>query len=274
MENTDPIWSLRTQFNYDPTQPLGIEERLTQIKDEVSLLDLSYTSPTLGKLKAYWVSPFAKEPSASVLFVHPGPGNRDSFLEEAILLARRGMASLLIEAPWSEPEVWGPAMGEAEHDKEAFTQLVIDLRREVDVIETRAGVPGKPTLYVGHSYGALFGGILAAVENRISALVLMAGVGSFGDVATANIPLLKGDKLDQYCSVVKPLDPIRYVPHAAPSQLFFQLSKHDDFPHDKLEKYAQAGSEPKLIRWYEADHYSLNPVGREDRIEWLSGLFN
>ena len=270
MENTDPIWGLRTQFDYDPTQPLEVEEHLIQIKDEVSVVDLSYATSTHGTYKAYWVTPFAKEPLASVLFVHPGPGNRESFLEEANLLAQRGMASLLIEAPWAQPEVWGPTMGEPHHDKEVFRQLAIDLRRAVDVIESRPSIDKQPIGYVGHSYGALFGGILAGVEKRIQSFVLMAGVGSFGDVAAANIPSLKGQAFEEYCDVVKPIDPIRYIPHAEPASLFFQLAEKDDFPREELEKYAEAGSEPKRVKWYRADHYSLNQVGREDRAQWLT----
>jgi hypothetical protein len=38
-------------------------------------------------------------------------------------------------------------------------------------------------------------------------------------------------------------------------------------------EYYEAGSEPKSIRWYNADHYSLNEVGWSDRIEWLKECF-
>jgi uncharacterized protein len=271
--NPDAIKDLRSQFDYDKTLSLEIEEYDTQTNNGVSVLDLSYASPAHGRVKAYWVSPSEGEQVASFLFVHPGPGNRTNFLEEATLLAKRGAASLLVEAPWAAPEVWGPTMGEANHDKEEFRQLAIDLRRAVDVIETRPEVDTQRIGYVGHSYGALFGGVLSGVEKRLKAFVLMAGVGSFSDVAAANIPSLKGQALDEYHHIVDSIDPIHYVPHAAPASLFFQLGKQDDFAHDKVEKYAEAGSEPKLVKWYEADHYSLNEVGREDRIKWLTEQF-
>lgn len=269
----DAIKDLASQFDYDKALSLELEEHGTQTNNGVSVLDLSYASPTHGRLKAFWVTPFGDEQVASVLFVHPGPGNRSNFLEEAKLLAKRGAASLLVEAPWSAPDVWGPTMGEPNHDKEEFRHLAIDLRRAVDVIETRPNVDTKRLGYIGHSYGALFGGILSGVEKRLKAFVLMVGVGSFSDVAAANIPSLKGQALDAYHQVVDLVDPIHYVAHAAPAPLFFQLAKQDDFARDKIEGYAESGSEPKLVKWYEADHYSINDVGREDRIKWLTEQF-
>jgi uncharacterized protein len=269
--NSDAIKNITSQFDYDKTLPLDIQEHGTQTNNGFSVLDLSYASPTHGRVKAYWVTPSKREQVAGLLFVHPGPGNRNNFLEEAKLLAKKGAASLLVEAPWAAPEVWGPTMGEPNHDKEEFRQLAIDLRRAVDVIETRPKVDTKRIGYVGHSYGALFGGILAGVEKRLQAFILMAGVGSFSDVAALNIPTLKGQTLDEYRQVVNPVDPIHYVPYAAPAPLFFQFGKQDNsFVHDNVVKYAEAGSEPKLVKWYEADHYSLNEVGREDRLEWLT----
>ena len=165
-------------------------------------------------------------------------------------------------------------MGEAEHDKEEFRQLAVDLRRAVDVIETMPKVDTERLGYVGHSYGALFGGVLAGVDKRLQAFVLMAGVGSFSDVAAANIPTLTGQALDEYHHIVDPIDPIHYIPHAAPAPLFFQVGKQDDFfSRDKFVSYAEAASKPKLVRWYEADHYTLNEVGRKERIDWLTQQF-
>jgi uncharacterized protein len=267
----DASKDLSSQFDYDKTLPLQLEEHATETNNRVSVLDLSYASPTHGRVKAYWVAPSEGEQFASVLFVHPGPGNRSNFLEEAKLLAKRGVASLLIEAPWAALEVWGPTMGEPSHDKEEFRQLAIDLRRAVDVIETRPNVDTKRIGYVGHSYGALFGGVLSGVEKRLHTFILMAGVGSFSDVAAANIPTLTGQVLEQYRQVVNPIDPIHYIAQSAPAPLFFQFGKQDDFfSHRKFVTYTEAASEPKLVKWYEADHYSLNEVGRENRIEWLT----
>jgi hypothetical protein len=98
----------------------------------------------------------------------------------------------------------------------------------------------------------------------------MAGTGSFTDVAVLNMPDLKGRRLEEYRETMEPIDPIYYVRHAAPPALFFQFGLQDAFyPKKKFLEYYEAGSDPKSIQWYEADHYRLNEGGRSDRIEWL-----
>ncbi len=175
----------------------------------------------------------------------------------------------MVEAPWAQAEAWGATMGEPDHDRQEHTKTVIDLLRAVDFLVSRSEVDASRIGYVGHSFGALFGGILAGVEKRIKTFVVMSGVGSFTDVAAANIPTLEGEALEEYRQGLKPIDPIHFIEDAAPAALLFQLAREDVFPHDTLLAYAEAGSEPKRIAWYDADHYSVNEVGRDDRIEWL-----
>ncbi len=74
--NPNAIEELRSQFDYDKTLPLNVEEHGTQTRNGVSALDLSYASPIHGKVKAYWVAPSEGEKVAGLLFVHPGPGDR------------------------------------------------------------------------------------------------------------------------------------------------------------------------------------------------------
>ena len=256
-------------FDYDRALPLDVEESGSERRNGVSVHDISYASAGHGRIKAYWVVPAGNGPFAGLIFVHPGPGDRANFLDEAVLLAERGAASLVVEAPWAEAEAWGEKMGEPEHDRQEHTKTVIDLLRAVDLLASRSEVDAGRIGYVGHSFGALFGGILAGVEKRIKAFVLMSGVGSFTDVAAANIPTLKGEALEEYRRGLRSIDPIHLIEDAAPAVLFFQLAREDVFPHDTLRAYAEAGSEPKQIAWYDADHYSVNEIGRDDRIEWL-----
>jgi uncharacterized protein len=231
--------------------------------------DVSYASPEgHGRVSAYWVSPSGPGPFSANVFVHPGPGSRDSFLNEALLLASHEIASLLVEAPWAQGEAWGRTMGEPAHDLQEHSKTAIDLRRGIDFAASRPEVAAGRIGYVGHSFGALFGGLLADVDRRLRAFVLMAGVGSFADVAAANIPTLKGPALQRYRQALAPIEPRRFVGSAAPAALFFQLARRDKFSRDLLLAYADAGSQPKRIEWYDADHYSLSEVGCNDRVAW------
>jgi uncharacterized protein len=262
---------LKQIFSYDRNLPLDIRDTGSEDKDGVYIHDISYLSQADRRVNAYLALPSGTGPFAGIVFLHPGPGSRSTFLDEAVDLAGIGAASLLIDAPWSDIAGFvkrvtaGP-----EAVRDMFIQTAIDLRRGLDLLATRADVNLSRIGYVGHSFGALFGGLLSGVEKRTKAYVLMAGTGSFTDVAVLNMPGLQGQELERYRLTMDPIDPIHYIGHAAPSKLFFQFGLRDRFfPRQNIMDYYQAASEPKQIKWYEADHYSLNEKGRHDRKEWL-----
>jgi cephalosporin-C deacetylase-like acetyl esterase len=258
-------------FEYDRRLPLNVEDKGVEYRDGISVRDLSYAGLAGKRISAYLVQPSSKDALAGLVFVHPAPGSRSSFLDEAATLARMGTASLLINAPWAYAEFGEQASKmRAEDIRNIFVQATREIRRGVDLILAQGTVDENRIGYVGHSLGALLGGILSSVERRIRAFVLMAGTGSFADVALLNMPDLKGQGLEEYRQTMELIDPVYYVSRATPSALFFQFGLQDLFyPRQKFLDYYEAGSEPKSIRWYEADHYRLNEEGRSDRIEWL-----
>jgi cephalosporin-C deacetylase-like acetyl esterase len=267
-----PFEELMQIFDYDRQLPPVMEERAVEKRNHAEVHDISYFSPNDGQIRAYLVRPTGTGYFAGIVFVHPGPGDRSSFLEEAAELANKGAVSLLINAPWAYPDFGEQAMNmTAEDMRNMFVQTAKDIRRSVDLLQSRPEVDVNRIGYVGHSLGALFGGVLSGAEKRIKALVLMAGTGSFTDVAVLNMPGLEGVALEAYRKTMEPIDPVNYVPHASPSALFFQYGLQDNFySRKKFLDYYEAASEPKSIRWYEADHYRLNERGGSDRIEWLT----
>ncbi len=201
----------------------------------------------------------------------PSPGNKDNFLPEAKTLAKMGALTLLVDAPWASKD-FGLHISQMVPGaiRDMYIQAIADFRRGIDLIDSQMDTNLNCIGYVGHSFGALLGGILAGVERRIKAYVLMAGVGSFTDIALANMPNLNGAALEEFRKAFEPIDPVHYVGHAAPSELFFQFGSDDIFfPNQKFLKYYIAGSQPKTIKWYNADHYGLNEKGCLDRIAWL-----
>lgn len=256
-------------FDYDRELRLDVEEAGVEHKHGVAVHDISYASQAVGRVTAYLVTPPGTGPFAGVIFVHPAPGDRTTFLDESKSLAQQGALGLLIEAPWARGEAWGQTLGQPEGDRRAFIQIAIDLRRAVDLLTSRPDVDAKRIGYVGHSFGALFGGVLSGVEKRIRAFALLSGSGSFTDVAVLSMPFLQGEELEAYAQAMTRIDPITYVRHAAPSALFFQFGLQDEaFPRERVVAFAEAGSQPKSVKWYDADHY-LDDAARSDRIEWL-----
>ena len=285
-----PIAELRRMFDYDRTAPLDLQEVKVENRDGVRVHDISYLSPRGGRVTAYLVVPSGKGRFAGLIFMHPRPGSRSTFLDEAVSLAGAGAVSLLIDAPFSRPEPWKrdfqePAVTPPEDDRDIYVQTVIDLRRGVDLLLSRRDVDPKRIGFIGHSYGAHTGAVLAGVEKRIKAYVIMAGAPSLTEfLRTSTIPAivetrnsLTKDQQERYFSTLATVDPINYIGHVAPSALLLQFGRKDAYPSERdaypserdALRYAQEASQPKLIQWYDAGH-ALNDEARRDRERWLS----
>jgi len=78
------------------------------------------------------------------------------------------------------------------------------------------------------------------------------------------------EQLENYLKIASPLDAINFVRHAAPTPLLFQFSRFERyFNEPAMQRYAQAGSEPKLVLWYDTGH-ELNDIrALADRANWL-----
>ena len=268
-------------FLYDPHQPLDVADSLVATRDGVTIHDITFASPKGGRVPAYLVVPQGKGPFAAVVFGHWGEGNRTEFLPEAILYARAGAVSVLIGYPWTRPEPWRRSlqyMANPENDLDAYAQAVIDLRRAIDLLLERGDVDPARIAYVGHSYGAQWGAILAAVDKRMKTCILAGGIpdaasiwreGDDPDIVEVRRTVPPA-AMDRYLSVLAPLDAVRYVPYAARVSLLFQFARFErNFKEPAMRRYAAAASEPKTVLWYDTGH-DLNDVrALIDRAAWL-----
>ncbi len=275
-----PAQDLVRLFDYDAKQPLDIQEKTTYERDSVKVIDLTYVSPRQGRVTAFLVVPPGKGPFAAILFGHWGGGNRTEFLSEAELYAQAGVVSLLIDYPWTRPAPWFrsvPNVAKPELDLEIYSQVVVDLRRGLDLLLARPDVDPKRVAYVGHSYGAQWGAILSAVDRRMKTTVLVGGTPTGADVWLHDDPAsaeyrktIPKEQLDKYVEVNRPLDGINFIPRAAPIPVLFQFAKFEQyFSQEAMERYWRAASEPKTIKWYDTGH-DLNDVqALLDRAAWL-----
>jgi dienelactone hydrolase len=248
-------------FDYDALAPLDVEETGVRNEGSVSVHALTYASPRGGKVPATLVLPAGKGPFPAVLYMHGVGSPPDQFLNEAIAMAQKGLAGLLIAAPYTRRS--GQKMKLAATDLDEFVQCVVDLRRGIDLLASRPDIDPARIGYVGHSYGAIAGGVLTGLEKRIKATVLMAGAAQW-------TPWLArmGAKPD-YVARMAVTNPDAYVGHAAPAALLLQNGRRDNtFAAQDAENLLAAASSPKELKWYEADH-NLNEQARRDRDEWL-----
>ena len=271
---------LRRAFDYDQNASLDIKEVSVINRNGVRIHDISYASPKGGRVTAYLVEPAEKGRFAGVVFGHWGMGTRTEFLPEAVLYARAGVVSLLVDDLDVRPAPWRKSApgSEPETVRNNFIQSVVDLRRGIDLLRARSDVDPNRIAYVGHSAGAHWGAMLSAVDRRLKTVVLMAGVPSERTI------LLESDDpdyvsfrettpketLDKYFKTVESLDAINGVPYAAPTPLLFQFARFERYFNEAaMKRYAAAAGEPKQVLWYDSGHELNDIQSLIDRANWL-----
>jgi cephalosporin-C deacetylase-like acetyl esterase len=276
--------NLVREFDYARNALLNIREEHKEERDGVTVIELSYDSPRGGRVPATLVLPPGKGPFAGILWGHwmmpRSPlANRKEFLEEALLLAHSGAASLLTDAPMLRPGFTPEKEGLKSQiqNAEVSRQQVIDFRRGVDLLIARGDVDPARLAFVGHSYNAHTGGILTGVEKRIGSFVLMAGV--FADeefIFDSKTPAITEfrqrngeetlrDFFHQYAFD----DPVYFIGHSAPAAVLLQFGRDDaSIPESLARSYFERFDNPKKIEFYKAGH-ALDSEARKDRVQWL-----
>lgn len=260
--------SLAALLRYHRRSPLDLQVVGTEARSGVRIQDISYSSPWTGRVPAYLVLPAGPPSYAGILFMHPGGADRNAFLDEAIAFARVGAAGLLIDGPDVRPP--GRELIEFnDSDRDVFLQAVADLRRGVDLLVERPGMDARRIGYIGSSYGATLGAMLASVEKRIRSLVIMSGSARLTYFLRRMADSMASDQLEAYLEMMAVIDPVGHIGQASPSDLLLQNGLQDEFvPPAEVEALYDAASEPKTIRWYEAGH-ALDAQAASDRMAWL-----
>jgi dienelactone hydrolase len=265
-------------FAYDSSKPLRLEQGNTETVDTVRVIEISYDSPKIGRVPGYLVVPPGDGPFGSIVYMHWGQGDKSEWLAESVEMAKRGAVCIAIDAPFLRPDVppW-PESNKAEGERNAYIQMVVDLRRAVDMLVARKDVDPKRVGYVGHSLGATWGGPLAAVEKRIKVFVLMGGLPSltnydddspYSKMQRASMPR---SEFQKYAAVMEPYNPEHLVRNTGPARIYFQWARHDLYisSHSANEYYRSVGG-PKEQHWYFTSHEFNDPQSARDRRDWLT----
>src|SRR5579864_9358840 len=157
---------LLQHWEYDKSEPLNTKQAGIEKRDGVSIYDISFSSPVgdrgklvgpnAGAVTAYLIVPAGRGPFPAVIFGHwcmPGSEkkNRTEFLDEAVLLARSGVISLLPDHVSVHPGFVEDAAPLSEQQVAIDVQQDINIRRGADLLVGRADVDPKRLAYVGHS---------------------------------------------------------------------------------------------------------------------------
>lgn len=163
----------------------------------------------------------------AVLFQHGGGQSMAHYLSEALILADAGVTSLLVDPPLAE--------------------LVANERRAIDLLSRLASVDPARIAFVGHSYGSVAGGILATLDARPRAFVLLGAAPATNDLSAK-----------------------RYLPQTRRS-VFVQCARFDT-PENITACPAvhRLAGGPKRLTWYDEDHNFTSQEAMRDRLRWLA----
>ena len=189
------------------------------------------------------------------------------------------MASILIDAPHARPpdQRLGPGtdpINFSKQDRAEQIQLMVDLRRAVDHLQSLPTVDPERIGYMGVSYGGAMGGLLAGIEDRIAGYVLAVGDGGLvtnqtgpEDTQWAYADLTPAQQ-QALLDLMEPIEPIYYIGQSVAPILFQSGMRDEVVPPEDAAAYHLAGNEQSEVRWYDAGH-GLNYEARCDAAAWL-----
>ena len=250
---------------------LDVQEGESRERDGAVVRDLSYAGPE-GRITAYYVTPQGEGPFPAVVFMHGSPGQRVTFLGEAVELAQRGIASVLPDAPFARSPR-PPDVDFTDGDPARLSQLVVELRRAVDFLVEQDEVDPSRLGYVGFSWGGSLGANFAAVERRVGSFVLISGVPRLSERLVEIGEGREIEGLEGYVDVIEPYDAVNYLGDVAPNALYLQFGEQDTAPSpEQGQEMMDVASEPKEMHLYDAGH-ELNDEAKADRANWLAQRF-
>ena len=259
-------------FGYDASAPLDVRENSSWDAGDITVHSITYASPKGGRVPALVIQPAGEGPFAGLIVQHGMPGRGSDMASLGEEFARLGAVVVLIDAPFSRRS--GDPVRFDERDRREQIQLMVDLRRAVDLLVARDDVDPDRIGYLGVSYGGAMGGLLAGVEDRIDAFVLRVGDGGLVEHfssadAGGFLPPLSPERRRRWFAAMMPIEPLRYVRRAT-APLLFQSGRQDNtVPPADARRYQTAAPEPKETEWYDSDHF-LPPEADCDAAAWLA----
>lgn len=267
--SADQATKARGPFAYDAA-PLRYADRGRVNKGyPIAIRDVSYTAGR-DRIAAYLVLPPNRgRRTPAVLYLHGSGGDRTQFVVPATWLAARHAIGLVITAPSAGARslASGSTVAKLRQQVRLEERDVIAVRRGIDLLRKRPDVDPSRIGFVGWSAGARAGAILAGVEPRLRAVVLMSGGATPVSSYAARAPASLRPAIRRYVTIV---DPLRYVGRATSISLLLQDGRHDQVvPRSALEAMARAAPKGTTVRWYDAAH-GLNARAYHDQLVWLA----
>jgi dipeptidyl aminopeptidase/acylaminoacyl peptidase len=238
--------------------------------------DIEYVACDGKKIQAYVVRPLTNSKQAAILYVHwldanTKDSNRTQFLEEAKIMAAKGVSSLLISTFWSIPGGYYFERRWQDDYQNTLHQLK-DLQHAVEILKSIPNLDTNNLHFVGHDYGATFGAMLLGIDQSFNSAVLMAGIADISDwyVYGSGSGVPQANELDNFKQQFHSVNPHQLIQYSN-AKILFQYAKKDFFISSKqaeaLYTKAAKGAE---VKFYDSDHSLKVNETKLDRIDWLN----
>jgi predicted esterase len=263
-------------FAYDARADLGVQVAGTKASGPAVVKDITFAprpDHPAERVAAYIVAPARPAASlAAILWVHwlgePATTNRTQFLDEATALAGRGVVSVLVDTMWAKPRWYRDRV--LEEDQANYIGQAVALRRALDLLLAQPGADPARVAIVGHDYGAMHAALVAGVDPRAKAYVMIAATASLLDWAFFynKAPV----SMDTYRQQHEAISLCDHLSAAKSPAFLFQFAEQDRFV--TLAKaqalFASAGGRKQMSVYSGAGHeMSAPPAIRLDRTAWL-----
>jgi dienelactone hydrolase len=263
-------------FAYDARADLGVQVAGTTTSGAAVVKDVTFLARLDRKgerTAAYIVAP-AKPPAAmaAILWVHwlgePATTNRTQFLAEATALAGRGVVSVLVDTMWAKPRWYRDRV--LEEDQANYIGQAVALRRALDLLLAQPGVDPARVAVVGHDYGGMHAALVAGVDPRPKAFVMIAATASMLDWAFFYDK--KPVSREAYLAQHEAISLCDHLATAKAPAFLFQFAEHDQYV--TLAKaqalFAAAAGRKEMMVYSGAGHeMTAPPAITLDRTAWL-----
>jgi dienelactone hydrolase len=266
-------------FDYDADAPLNlVEGEAIDVPFPGTVHPITYDSPG-GEVTGYIAYPPGGLSPAGIIAMHGMPERADDMVEVPLsFIACFGATAIAIDAPYVRADRMSAPLTFTETDREETIQLVVDLRRAVDVLESK-GV--ERITFDGNSWSSDVGVVLAGVEPRIDGYAIMVGSlvvdrfirdGSPID-ALAEQP---GDVVEPWLELMSTVSALEFVADAS-APIVFRNNSNDTISTPESAERLQAAAGPEFeIEWYDD---SPDPAGHDmslqmvlDHLHWHTDL--
>jgi dienelactone hydrolase len=252
---------------YDDGQPLALEQGVRTERDGVVVQDISYASGD-DRVAGYLVSPASPTgDQPGVVLLHGAGGDREEQLDTAVELAHRGAVALTLTAPsgGKSPPAGTTGADLVRWQGATIAEDVVAARRAFDVLADDDRVDGERLGLIGWSMGGRLAALVAGVDDRVRATVLMSTGAAPVEAYVQGAP---AELQDVVREALEPIDPLTRIDDAKGAVLV-QAGRQDTIvPQAALEAVIASAPKGTKVEWYPTDH-ALNAQAQTDRVDWL-----